>query len=872
MPCYESWPAGIILPTCGGRYEPLLHGDAPDCWGIPTVWRVRLGCGSLTNLLTLPRVRPNMACEAPRSMVGDVVSHYRILEKLGGGGMGVVYNAEDTKLHRFVALKFLPEDLAKDPQALGRFRREARAASQLNHPNICIIHDIEDNDGHPFIVMEKLEGETLKTRLARERLDVDQVLEIAIQIADALIASHAKGILHRDIKPANVFLTTMGQAKILDFGLAKLSGPVQQRFHGDELDEEALTMRDAVPGTAIYMSPEQASSGELDLRSDLFSFGIVLYEMSTGKKPFAGTNVVTTLHAILHDRPVPPTRLNPNLPPALEGIIGKLLEKDPAKRYPNATEVKSDLQKVKKISESSLGRTSLAEIARLRIRTNTFGDRRSLLQYISLGVSALLLTILIAVGAWWFKHGRTRLAPLGGSGTIAVLPLQNVSQDQSIEYLRFALADEIANVLTYTRSLDVRPTTSLEKSPDKTLDPQAAGKELRVATILTGHYVREEQQLMVTAQAIDVKSNRLLWQSTFTAPVQDLIALQSQIANQVRQGLLPVLGAANGYLDTATKPKNRDAYDLYLGSIGVSHDPGPNRAAITMLEQTVALDPQYAPAWEALALRYYYDATYANGGEAVFDLSNKAYEKALSLDPNLISAAGNLLSNRVERGDLGKAYVEATALVRQRPQSAQAHFAFSYVLRYAGLLNEAGQECDAALALDPGNFEFRSCAWVFIELGRTERARAFVGLDSGSEWAAYVMPSLLLREEKVDQAREAVKKMSTNPRYHRDLLEACLQLRPASELDGIAAETQKSVEAEADPEPRYDQGAILAFCGKRDLAVQLIKSAIAQNYCATSALRTDPLLKSLRSGAEFGQLTTESAACQSKFNASRTPH
>jgi serine/threonine protein kinase len=282
-------------------------------------------------------------------MIGQQVSHYRILGKLGGGGMGVVYEAEDLKLGRHVALKFIPENLAGDPKSLERFTREARAASLLNHPNICTIHGIEDNHGHPFIVMERLEGESLKQTIAGHPVPVDKVLDVGVQVAEALMASHAKNIVHRDIKPANIFLTPSGQVKVLDFGLAKLVHNL-----GTEDDagaDNSLTAIGVIPGTAVYMSPEQARSETVDARSDLFSFGVVLYEMCTGKKPFTGANSLVTLDAVLHAKPTPPRDLNPKIPIELEGIIGKAMEKNRNHRYQSAAEMKSDLALLKRESE-----------------------------------------------------------------------------------------------------------------------------------------------------------------------------------------------------------------------------------------------------------------------------------------------------------------------------------------------------------------------------------------------------------------------------------------------------------------------------------------------------------------------------------------
>jgi hypothetical protein len=326
--------------------------------------------------------------------------------------------------------------------------------------------------------------------------------------------------------------------------------------------------------------------------------------------------------------------------------------------------------------------------------------------------------------------------------------------------------------------------------------------------------------------------------------------------------LLPALGASSGVLDAGTRPKNQQAYDLYLHSQALSHDPAPNKDAIAVLEQVVQMDPTYAPAWEALGLRSYFDSNYSDGGEEAFQRSNRAYEQALALDPNLTVAAGQLITNRVERGELGKAYEAAQAFVKRRPDSAQAHFVMSYVYRYAGMLEKSATECDTALALDPGNYTYRSCAWAFMELGRTQRAEDFVRLDAGSEWAAYVMPSLLLREGKVAEARQAVTQMSPAPRYHRDLLEACLQMRPGAELDRIAHDLEVNHASESDPENLYYEGSILAYCGKNQAALSLLQNAVERNFCAYSNLRFDPLLTKLRSDPGFSKVLTSAKECQ----------
>ncbi|MFZ0955326.1 MAG: protein kinase [Candidatus Sulfotelmatobacter sp.] len=797
-------------------------------------------------------------------MIGQTVSHYRILGKLGGGGMGVVYEAEDLKLGRHVALKFIPDNLTGDPKALERFEREARAASQLNHPNICTIHGIEENNGHPFIVMEKLEGQSLKQRINGQAMDLEPVLDISIQVAEALAASHAKGIVHRDIKPANIFLTPSGQVKVLDFGLAKL-------VHNLGTDDDAgadnsLTAVGVIPGTAVYMSPEQARGETIDGRSDLFSFGVVMYEMSTGKKPFAGNNSLVTLDAVLHQKPVPPRQLNPKLPMELEGIVGKAMEKDRTHRYQGALEMRSDLALLKRETESGVVKSGLNS-AKLRVGTKTFGQSNRLQLYILVGLTAVLLTVLAAVGAWWLKH--RELANAEQRNAIAVLPLQNMNGDFAVDYLRFALADELTSVLTYARTLEVRPSSSTRKYVGLDLDPHKVGQELRVGRLLTGNFRKQGDQLTVTLECVDVPNDRVLWENSVTAKTDDLIGMRQQLSTLVQRGLLPALGGAGGEVETASQPKNQQAYDFYLRSVAVPHDPAPNKEAIKMLEWSVGIDPSYAPAWEALGQRYYYDSYYGGGGEAKFQASNAAYERALSLDPNRVMAASNLITARVERGELGRAYDAATDLVRRRPQSADAHFALSYVLRYAGMLDQAMKECNKARELDPGNFSFRSCAWAFLWEGKTDRANDFVHLDAGSEWAAWVTPYIYLAEGRIPEARDAARAMGKASSYHRDLMLACTAAQRPPDFDKIVRESESSVMIEPDAEAWYRIGALMAYCGQKEPALRLLKAAVQQNYCAYSALLDDPLLKDLRKETAFSDVLTAASDCQATLKEGR---
>jgi tetratricopeptide (TPR) repeat protein len=387
--------------------------------------------------------------------------------------------------------------------------------------------------------------------------------------------------------------------------------------------------------------------------------------------------------------------------------------------------------------------------------------------------------------------------------------------------------------------------------------------------VVAGHYLKQSDRLTITMEAIEVHSNRVLWQQTLSASASDLISLQAQLATQVRQGLLPALGAISTTADTSTKPKNQEAYDLYLRSIPIPHDPAPNKDGITMLERAVGMDPSYAPAWESLGRRYYYDAIYSSGGEKGYELSNAAYERALSLDPNVTAAAGFLAQNRAEAGDLSRAYADAKEMLKARPESAMNHFTMSYVLRYTGLLDEAQRECDNALAIDPGNYNFRSCAIAFFENDKEARALDFLRMDAGSEWSKDHVPVVYLRQGRTQEARRAVQDMTENPIWMRSLLMACMDNKPAAEIDKLARQAETDLLPEKDSELKYLQATMLAYCGKDDIALRFLRKAVEQNYCAYVALQTDPLLAKLRRNPEFQTALSEGRKCQQKFLASR---
>ena len=765
--------------------------------------------------------------------VGDKLGPYEVLAPLGAGGMGEVYRGRDTRLGRDIAIKVLPERFAT-PSAHERFLREARACSALSHPNICAIYDLGDVDGRPFLVMELLEGETLRRFIGSQPVNPEKALDFAIQLTRALEAAHAKGIVHRDIKPANVMITPQGQVKVLDFGLAKIRsttpappGEDQETAMMDDLTVPGTTM-----GTYAYMSPEQARGGAVDARSDIWSLGVVLYEMATGSRPFTGSSAAVILEGVLTQPPPPLRQRNPQAPPGLEPIILKALEKDPSRRYQSALELRTDLER--------MGRGRASALVGLP------GRRASLMAIAGLAAAAL-------GGVFWYRH---TAAPVV-TQSIAVLPFLNLSPDKDQEYFSDGLAEELLNGLSRIPNLRVTGRTSSFQFRGKTEDSRAIGQKLNVAMLLEGSVRRQGSHIRITAQLIKAADGFQVWSQVYDRDMGDILAAQEEIARAVTGALKVTLLGGEPLQPGASK--NPEAYNAYLQAQYFSHarsKEGLEKAA-AYYEQATRLDPGYALAWANL---------------------------------------GSVRANQAAKADLplAEGYRVARECVRRalaiNPNLGMAHAVLGWIqLSYDWDWPAADVSLKRALALEPGNaVVIENTAALDKTLGRIDEAvdllQRAIAIDPLSADNYYNLSITLNHAGRQDEAIAAARKvLQISPDYaaaHAALAVAYLaQSRPQDALREVQNEKNPAwrlvcfplvyyasgqkreadialadLVAKLSTDAAYQIAEAYAFRGETGSAFHWLDRAFSQRDGGLTEIKGDPLMKSLEHDPRYAEL------------------
>ena len=784
-------------------------------------------------------------------MIGQTISHYRIVEQLGAGGMGVVFKAQDSRLERAVALKFLPENLAQQPQALERFRREARAASALNHPGICTIYDIGEQDGRAFIAMEFIDGETLRSHIHGKALAVEELLELGIQIAEAMEAAHAEGIIHRDIKPANIFVTKRGRAKMLDFGLAKLVPKGVAIADADSGSEStgSTSIAGIISGTPSYMSPEQVRGDALDARSDIFSLGLVLYEMATGRQAFGGGTGGAIIEAVLTRPPVSARSVNPDIPLALEAIINKALHKDRDQRYQHAADLLADLQRLKRDFDSGYklhagdSASLLASTADPASSTGAARSRASTQQSGSFRAPRVSKTI----------------------GSLAVLPFENASRDPENDYLSDGITASLINNLATVPKLRVMAQSTVFRYKGREIDPQAVGRELNVRAVLTGRMMQSGGSLRIGTELVDVATGSLLWGAQFDRKPGDIFVIQDEISNEISGKLRLQLTHAEKKRLVKRHTEDAEAYRLYLQ--GRHHwnrwtEEGFYKA-IGVFQQAIQKDPSYALAYAGVADSYVLLGwnSYLPPKDA-FPKGKAAAMAALEIAPDLGEAHTDLAAVLwLHDWQWPEAQKEFQRALELNPCYPTANHYYAECLMTLGRHAEALAMMKKSLELDPLSLIINvAIGWAYYHARQYDEAVAqllrTVELDPNYPMTCWILGLVYRKTARYDLAISAGEKgvnLSGGSPLMRAALAQTFATAGAAEKAIQILDDLKKLTKERYVAPHFFAG-IYVGLGEHDRAIEYLEKSYAEHCHWLIYLHIDPSMDDLRNDPRFQDL------------------